>query len=101
MYVIVWEFRVKRGQEEAFRRAYGPDGAWVRLFRRGAGYLTTELLWDEGEAQRCLTLDRWASLAAYEAFRTRWQAEYRALDGASAALTEQEALLGVFSGVPL
>lgn len=97
MYIIVWEFRIKRGEEVAFQRAYGPDGEWVRLFDRGEGYLGTELLQDERDEQRCLTLDRWASPAAYAAFRAKWQEEYRAVDQACESLTEHETLIGTFT----
>jgi heme-degrading monooxygenase HmoA len=99
MYLIVWGFRVKRGQEAAFRRAYGQEGEWVRLFRNSTGYLSTELLWDERDEQRCLTIDRWSTRAAYEAFRTQWQDEYSALDAAYESLTEQETLIGAFTAV--
>lgn len=34
MLVIVWEFRVKAGQEAEFGRRYGPEGDWVGF----AGY---------------------------------------------------------------
>jgi heme-degrading monooxygenase HmoA len=67
-----------------------PNGEWVRFFRRGSGYLGSELLRDERDERRYLTIDRWASRAAYDAFRAGWQAEYHALDGAYDLLTEQE-----------
>ena len=52
---------------------------------------------DPGE---CLTLDRWASRAAYEAFRARRGGEYRRLDGRSEELTEEETFLGAFEALP-
>ena len=58
MYVLLWRFRPLVGRESEFERAYGPSGEWTRLFRRSD---------DPGEY---LALDRWASRAAYEAFRT-------------------------------
>jgi len=97
MYLIVWEFRVKRQQQDAFRSAYGSDGAWIGLFRQAAGYLGSELLVDERDERRYLTTDRWSSRAAYEAFRAAWQEDYRALDLACESLTEQERLVGAFS----
>jgi hypothetical protein len=33
MFVALWEYEVKPGEEERFEKAYGPDGDWVRLFR--------------------------------------------------------------------
>lgn len=97
MYVIMWEFHVKRGQEPAFRQAYGAEGDWARLFRRGAGYLGTELLWDERDERRYVTIDRWSSRAAYDTFRSSLQAEYHALDQAYELLTDHESLIGTFT----
>jgi heme-degrading monooxygenase HmoA len=101
MYVILWRFRPVVGRESEFERAYGPCGEWVRLFRREEGYLGTELLrrWDD-ESGEWLTLDRWASRAAYEAFRARRGGEYRRLDGRSEELTEDETFLGAFEALP-
>jgi hypothetical protein len=45
-YVSLCEFRVNTGFVFEFEKAYGPDGDWARLFRRGDGYLGTELLRD-------------------------------------------------------
>ena len=100
MFIIMWEFRVRQGQEIAFQRAQGANGEWARLFGRDARYLGTELLRDERDTNRYVTLDRWTSRAAYDAFRAQWQAEYRAIDRAHESLTEQEALLGMFTVGP-
>ena len=67
-YVCLWEFRVKGERVGEFERAYGPEGDWVRLFRRADGYLGTELLRDAGEPGRFITVDRWRSRKDYESF---------------------------------
>lgn len=97
MDLIVWEFSVKEGQQAAFERAYGVDGDWARLFRQGAGFVGVELVRDQRESRRYLTIDCWASYAAFEAFHAQWQARYQALDAACAPLTERETLIGIFS----
>ncbi len=94
MYVIIWEFRAKTGREADFERVYGPDGEWTEFFKRGEGYLGTELLRDTANPSHYLTIDRWASSTAYEAFRRQWVDEYVRLDKRGEALTEHEALLG-------
>jgi heme-degrading monooxygenase HmoA len=94
--VIVWEFRVRPGAEEAFERAYGPEGDWERLFARGEGWLGTELLRDAEGGGRYLTVDRWASAQAYAAFRAAHGAAYEAVDGRCGALTVEERLVGRF-----
>ncbi len=98
-YVAVWEFLVKPGFESWFEQVYGPEGDWVRLFRRGKGHLGTQLLRDTRTARHYLTLDRWVSLAAYEAFRRRFAKEHALLDAACESLTETETPLGAFKPV--
>ncbi|MGH3145993.1 MAG: antibiotic biosynthesis monooxygenase family protein [Rubrobacter sp.] len=100
MFYVLWRFRPAMGQESEFERAYGPEGEWAHLFRRGDGYLGTELLRPSDDSGQYLTLDRWASRAAYEAFRARWSSEYRWLDRRLERLTEQEASLGTFETLP-
>ena len=96
-FAAIWEFRVADGRASRFEQLYGPDGAWVRLFSRGAGYLGSELLRDVERAGRYVTIDRWTSEDAYRAFRAAWDAEYRALDEECGLLTEGEQHLGSFA----
>ncbi len=100
MHVILWHFQVKSGCEVEFERAHGPEGAWVRFFRRGEGYLGSELLRDNSQAGSYLTIDRWSSPAAFAAFGDRWGDEYRRLDQRFEARTERESLLGSYSTMP-
>ena len=97
MHITIWEFHAIAGREAEFEQSYGPDGEWARLFRRGEGYLGTELLRDEAYPRRYITLDRWTSPAARSAFQGQWRAEYNALDKQCEALTEHEAPLGVLT----
>ncbi len=96
----VWEYHVAPDADAAFREHYGPEGTWVRLFRRSAGHLETLLLADEAAPGRYVTIDLWESTAHYARFRERFAAEYEALDRQCAALTTREVSLGVFAGVP-
>ena len=100
MYVVLWRFRPLVGRESEFERAYGPSGEWANLFRLGAGYLGTELLRRSDDSGEYLTLDRWASRAAYEAFRARRGGEYRRLDRRLEELTEVESFQGAFEVLP-
>jgi heme-degrading monooxygenase HmoA len=100
MYVLLWRFRPLVGRQSDFERAYGPSGPWVRLFRRGEGYLGTELLRRSDDSGEYLVLDRWASRAAYEAFLACWGSDYRRLDHRLEELTEEETPLGAFEVLP-
>ncbi len=96
-YVYVWEFRVPADRRSAFLEHYGPDGTWVRLFRRARGYVGTELLHDLRAPDRFLTVDRWQGEPAYRQFREDFAQEYAALDQACEHLTERETLIGEFA----
>lgn len=93
MYRIVWEFEPKVARLAEFEREYGSEGVWNALFRRGAGYLGTELVRSPADPSRYLTVDRWISRSAYEAFRAAFREEYAALDARCAALTRNERLV--------
>jgi heme-degrading monooxygenase HmoA len=85
-----WRFLPAPGAEQEFVRVYGPDGEWARLFRQGTGYLGTELRHPDADSAEYVTIDRWESEVAWEAFR-RWHAEaYEALDRRCEGLTVQE-----------
>lgn len=93
MYRIVWEFEPEPDRVAEFEREYGSGGAWATFFRRGAGYLDTELFRSATRPSRYLTVDRWTSRSAYEAFRAAFGAEYAALDARCEPLTRSERLL--------
>lgn len=82
MYVRVWLYHVPTSSVPAFIAAYGSDGDWARLFRRGPGYLGTRLLRDTEAEETFLTVDRWTDEAAWLGFSAAWRAEYKALDAA-------------------
>jgi heme-degrading monooxygenase HmoA len=97
-YVIIWEFKVRPGMQKAFEEAYGLHGDWVRLFRQNPAFIRTELIQDVNESNRYLTLDFWASEAAYEAFREGKRDEYKSIDARCEQMTEAEREVGRFSG---
>ncbi len=96
MQVILWEFRVRPEAVGRFLEQYGPSGSWAALFKRGEGYLGTELLGDPADPARFVTIDRWQSREARERFLGHFGEAYAALDHACEALTLSERLLGEF-----
>jgi heme-degrading monooxygenase HmoA len=95
-YTYLWEFLVHPEYAAEFTQVYGPDGAWVSLFRRASGYIDTTLLHDRHDPNRFLTIDRWESAQAHAAFRAACAREYAQLDARCAHLTAQERALGEF-----
>lgn len=94
-FTALWEFGVTPERQADFERHYGPDGSWVRLFRRAPGYLGSELLHQGAKPLHYVTVDRWASVEAWRAFRSRFADEYERLDREFEALTTHEAPLAV------
>lgn len=86
-------YEVKPESAAIFERVYGEEGDWVRLFRTARGYLRTELFRSVGTSGRYVTVDDWESLAAYDIFRGRSQAEYAELDARCDQLTQTERLV--------
>jgi heme-degrading monooxygenase HmoA len=98
MIQIMWEFRVKAGQELQFERHYSASGRWARFFRQSPAYRGTTLLRDAADSRRYLTIDRWEDEESFQRFKEESAAEYQALDKEFEALTEEERRVGVFVG---
>jgi len=96
-YATLWEFAVAPAKRAQFETHYGPDGTWARLFRRANGYLGSELLQDRSDPLRYLTIDRWESREAWQAFRREHGTEYERLDREFEGLTTREAPLGEYA----
>jgi quinol monooxygenase YgiN len=95
VFQVIWTFTVAPDYVAAFERAYGPSGPWAALFRWSAGYLGTELFRSTAEPAQYLTVDRWASRAAYETAQRRHAKTYAQLDAECDTLTVTEKLLGL------
>ena len=93
-FTTLWEFIVLPARQAEFESHDGPEGDWVRLFRRGTGYLGSELLQDRANSQRYLTIDRWESIEAWRAFRSRFAEDYEQLDREFEGLASRETALG-------
>jgi hypothetical protein len=97
MIQIIWEFVVKAEAVDQFERAYGPDGAWARLFQGYPGFRGTTLLRDTDNPRRYLTIDLWDTGAHRKRMLTQAKASYSDLDEALADLTESEDEIGNFT----
>jgi heme-degrading monooxygenase HmoA len=96
MFAVIWEYEVHTGREGDFTALYGGEGAWVGLFREYTGYVGTELLCDTSQPRRFVTVDRWISQAAYDAFLTATKPRYADIDALGDALTANERCIGRF-----
>jgi heme-degrading monooxygenase HmoA len=106
MFAVIWEFDVRAGCEAAFAALYGNEGEWVALFREYPGFVDTELLRDVRPADadstrwvttRWVTIDRWTSKDAYDAFLTAAQSRYAHIDARGDTLTLAERRIGAYT----
>jgi len=95
-FCYLWEYQVRPGEIEKFEAIYDGEGEWARLFRRDRAYLRTDLYRDLDRPGRFLTVDRWVSREACQAFRERFRAKLEELDERCEALTLRERYLGDF-----
>ena len=65
--------------------------------RRTGRPLDAQARRDRADPLRYVTIDRWASIEDWRAFRARFAAEYERLDHASETLTAREAPLGEYT----
>jgi heme-degrading monooxygenase HmoA len=96
MIEIVWEFVVKEEARGQFELAYGPGGAWSKLFARSPGFRGTTLLRDTRDPRRYLSIDVWDTVAQREHMLAERKAEYSDLHAAFADWTESKTEVGIF-----
>jgi heme-degrading monooxygenase HmoA len=97
MFVVIWKFEIAEDKIAGFEAAYGPEGAWAKLFGASPNYLGTELLRDAYVPGSYLTVDRWQSEADFRAFRKQHDQEYEGLDRECDSLTSSETRIGAYT----
>ena len=96
MIEFVCEFVVKEEARGQFELAYGPGGAWSKLFARCPGFRGTTVLRDTENLRRYLTIDIWDTLAQREQMLSERKGEYSDLEAAFADWTESRTEVGTF-----
>ena len=97
MFVALWEYEVKPGCEESFQSAYGPQGAWVRLFQLDPHYRETRLLKDLSRPRFYYTMDYWDSETSFDQFKAANLEAYATIDRTTEPLTLSERHLSTFN----
>jgi heme-degrading monooxygenase HmoA len=97
MVEIVCEFVVKQEKRGQFELAYGPGGAWSKLFARSPGFRGTTVLRDTKDPRRYLTFELWDSVAQRGQALAEGEAEYSSLEAALAGWAETRIDVGIFS----
>ena len=97
MIALVFTYEVRDPAE--FETVYGPEGKWAQFFRRGTGYVGTELLKDVELPGRYVVIDRWESREAYNTFVATQREEYMKRVDETAYLYDAELRFGTFENV--
>ena len=95
-HVRIWKFRPPPDREGEFVEAYAADGRWARLFARAPGFRGTVLMRPMSAGGWWLTIDRWESVADFDAFQKSLGGEYRALDAELEGAAGEEVFVGAF-----
>jgi heme-degrading monooxygenase HmoA len=96
MIEVVWEFVVKEEARGQFELAYGPGGAWSKLFAQCPGFRGTTLLRDTKNPRRYLSIDFWDTEAQREQMLAERKAEYSSLHATFGDWTESKTEVGIF-----
>ena len=95
-FAYIWQFTVDDQYKAEFLAAYDTTGTWAQLFLKDEAYLGTELLVDDSDSSRYVTIDYWTSKAARDDFRKRFHTEFEELDRKCEEFTTVETLIGDF-----
>ncbi len=97
VFVYIWSYIVKEMLISEFKHNYGPSGEWVKFFKRSPNYLKTELLIDQNNPFRLITIDYWISQESYFQFINNFREEYNSIDKKCNKFTYKEEKIGEFA----
>ncbi len=96
MIEIISEFVVKEEARGQFELAFGPGGAWSKLFAEAPGFRGITLLRDENHPGHYLTIEMWDTVVLRDEMLASHQEEYASLLETFYQWSEFETQLGVF-----
>ena len=97
MVEIVCEYLVREQSRGQFELAFGPGGAWSKLFSRSPGFRGTTVMRDTNDPRRYLTIEVWDSGDQRDQALVAGQDGYAGLLAAIDEWTETRNELGTFS----
>lgn len=97
MVEIVWEIVVRDQARGQFELAFGPGGAWSKLFAKSPGFMGTTLMRDLKNSRRYLVVELWNDEAGRDKSITEQQTAYTDLEAVFDEWTESKIELGIFS----
>jgi hypothetical protein len=91
-------FWIGEGKEAEFEDVFGPTGPWNTFLRRSEGYRGTEIKCESQAERRFRVLDFWTTHCDFEAFRSRFAADYDRFNRlvSEEGLVEKQVLVGTY-----
>ncbi len=96
MLLVLWEYRVKPGQNDDFESLYRPDGPWTQLFKGSPAFVSVTLWHDRRDPARYVVADRWTSEVPYDEFVRDHADAIEALSERGRRTWERETPMGRF-----
>jgi heme-degrading monooxygenase HmoA len=96
MVEVIWEYVIKEAARAEFELAYGPGGAWSRLFARCPGFRGTTVLRDTENPRRYVAIEIWKTEAQREQALAESRAEYADLEARLGEWTKSRTEVGTF-----
>jgi len=96
MIEIIWEYVVKEETRGLFELAYGPGGAWSKLFQKCPGFKGTTLLRGTKDPRRYVAIELWDKEDQRDQALADRPAEYSRLDASFSEWTESRTKVGAF-----
>ena len=97
MIEIVWEFVLKEHYRGVFELAYGPGGAWSKLFSDCPGFRGTTVMRDVKDPRRYLVVDLWDTGAQRDQALRERETGYADMQVSFDQWTETRREVGVFN----
>mgnify|MGYP001828614795 CR=1 FL=1 len=97
MVEIICEYLVREQARGQFELAFGPGGAWSKLFSRSPGFRGATVLRDANDPRRYLAIEVWDSGDQRDQALVEGQDGYAGLLAALEEWTETRTELGTFS----
>jgi hypothetical protein len=94
VYIYIWQYDIYPDFRSDFLFSYGPTGERVKFFKKGDGYLKTELLTDKQNKFKFITIDYWINSQQYAEFLKKNELEFTEIDKKCDAFTKSELKIG-------
>jgi len=99
MFSVIWKYKIKPVNREAFEFEYGAVGSWCKLFGKSADYKGSFLHKSADGENTYFLIDTWITKDSYELFKKMYADIYTKLSSQFEYLYITEEKIGAFNSV--